>query len=407
MNDFLKNWKNTPQYFDTLQFFASLSGLFADGVVPYLHYRLAENVFCNSFGAINDARACNAYDAHMNDFGIGIKTFIINNNASTEKIAEFNRLKPELDLCSGKALALKLAEFRNERIMFADNSMGIQDRIYHIIGRQERRLRLFNSPYVFIDKDHIKIKKEDEKSLSFTDGKNDYLFNRSKSVLMMRFEVPSTGFHDIDVDIIDQPLEILKNMIRLYHVGNVKLPKSEITVSAVANPATLTKGRDYVILPLFSSKGSIHVPEKSGLNQWNAAGRNRDPNEVYIPIPSYIYRFYPDFFPERDEHFTLVLPDGNELSAKVCQEFDKLPEHSKWGKALMSTHNADLGQWILRKVLNKKEGELVTMKDLDKFGIDSVMIVNKHCKDSNGRKVYTISFTTEEYERYADFVDGD
>ena len=74
---------------------------------------------------------------------------------------------------------------------------------------------------------------------------------------------------------------------------------------------------------------------------------------------------YPDFFPPRDEHFTLNLPDGSNLSAKVCQDN---------GKALMSTHNADLGEWILRKVLHKREGELVTMDDFYRFGIDSVCV---------------------------------
>ena len=131
------------------------------------------------------------------------------------------------------------------------------------------------------------------------------------------------------------------------------------------------------------------------MNQWNAGGRKRDPNEVYIPIPKSIHNNYPNFFPPRDEHFSLELPDGNVLSAKVCQD---------GGKALMSTHNADLGEWLLRKVLRKPEGDLVTIDDLDRVGIDSVRIVNTHQTDVEGKKVYSISFA-DSYESYSDFFE--
>ncbi len=135
MIDFHDIWVNNIHYFDTLQFLASLSSLFANGEIPYLDYRLAENVFCNSFNAQNDARACIAYDAHIDDFGIGIKTFTLRSNSSTEKIAEFNRLKSELDLYNGIELAKKLADYRNDRIAFADNSMGISQKIYkYLLG---------------------------------------------------------------------------------------------------------------------------------------------------------------------------------------------------------------------------------------------------------------------------------
>ena len=45
------------------------------------------------------------------------------------------------------------------------------------------------------------------------------------------------------------------------------------------------KEENFIILPLYSVRDN-NVPTKSGLNQWNAAGRKRHPNEVYIPIPS-------------------------------------------------------------------------------------------------------------------------
>jgi len=37
----------------------------------------------------------------------------------------------------------------------------------------------------------------------------------------------------------------------------------------------------------------IFYADKSGLNQWNARGRDRNPNEVYIPIPAEIHKNFP------------------------------------------------------------------------------------------------------------------
>jgi hypothetical protein len=111
--------------------------------------------------------------------------------------------------------------------------------------------------------------------------------------------------------------------------------------------------------------GVKHVPEKSGLNQWNAAGRPRDPNEIYIPIPAWIHRKFPGFFPEREVPFELTLPDRNILNAKVCQD---------GSKALMSNPNSALGKWLLRDVLNLKEKELLTYDKLQAIGLDTVVI---------------------------------
>ena len=63
--------------------------------------------------------------------------------------------------------------------------------------------------------------------------------------------------------------------------------------------------------------------------------------------------------------FNLKLPDGSILKAKVCQSGNK---------ALMSNPNKDLGQWILRKILKVKPGELITIDHLNKVGFDSVVV---------------------------------
>ena len=53
------------------------------------------------------------------------------------------------------------------------------------------------------------------------------------------------------------------------------------------------------------------------------------------------------------------------MSAKICQD---------GGKALMSNPKKELGKWLLRDVLHLKEGELLTMEKLNRFGFDSVII---------------------------------
>jgi len=108
-----------------------------------------------------------------------------------------------------------------------------------------------------------------------------------------------------------------------------------------------------------------YVAEKSGLNQWNASGRKRDYGEVYIQIPSFIHKQYPGFFPARDVCFSLEVPTGEVLNAKVCQQ---------GSKALMTNPNKALSDWLLRKVLKLREGELLTYKRLELLNIDSVLI---------------------------------
>ena len=84
-----------------------------------------------------------------------------------------------------------------------------------------------------------------------------------------------------------------------------------------------------------------------------------------------MHRKYPNFFPKRDNDFNLQIPSGEVFNAKVCQENSK---------ALMTNPNKELSDWLLRKVLQLKEGELATMEKLDKLGFDSVIIT----KDKNG-----------------------
>ena len=183
---------------------------------------------------------------------------------------------------------------------------------------------------------------------------NEYNFNFAKSTLLKRFICPNSELiKSFEVNILEKPFNILLNF---YKNNPVFLPKTK-----------QLKPKDYIVLPLYNPRNR-EVEKKSALNHWNANGRKRNENEVYIPIPSWIHKVKVNFFDYntddyKTEPFTVLLPNGEKLSMRVCQS---------GGKALMSNPNNLLGRWILRDVLNIPVGKLVTRKLLDIIGIDSI-----------------------------------
>lgn len=345
-------------YLKLLSAVSKLSGLFSESAVPFINYRVAENIFCRSFDAGNLSRSDTAFDANYNSVGVGLKTFVCNGNSSTEKVAEFNSLSRTLKDFKGKELALKLGEFRNDRINLANRVYNIEDSLYHIVARKEKELLLYETDYNIIDIANIHSVKDNKASLQFEDGHNLYSFNYSKSTLFRKFIIPQNAFR-LPIDIIEDPYSLLLELFE--ENKNLKTATDK-----------LVKGENYVILPLYGIKNKEKfVFDKSGLNQWNANGRPRNFGEVYIPIPKQIHKKYPNFFPKRDQDFNLQIPTGEIFNAKVCQQDSK---------ALMTNPNKALSDWLLRKVLQLKEGELATIEKLDKLGFDSVIII----KDENG-----------------------
>lgn len=347
--------KNNGNYLKLLSAVSKLSGLFSESAVPFINYRIAENIFCRSFEAGNLSRSDTAFDANYNSVGIGLKTFVCNGNSSTEKVAEFNSLSRTLKDFKGKALALKLGEFRNDRINLANRVYNIQDSLYHIVARKEKELLLYETDYNVIDVENIHSIKDNKASLQFEDGHNLYTFNYSKSTLFRKFIIPQNVFR-LPIDIIEDPYSLLLELFE----------ENKDLKSATDK---LVKGLNYVILPLYGLfKGRKFIFERSGLNQWNANGRKRDFGEIYIPIPALINLKYPNFFPNRDQEFNLQIPTGEVFIAKVCQENSK---------ALMTNPNKVLAEWLLRKVLQLNEGEIATIEKLDKLGFDSVIILKE------------------------------
>lgn len=385
------------RYISYLKAIGAFSNLYSSSRKPFVQYRVAENAFCKAFGAENLARADVAYDALIEGYGIGIKTFILSGNSKLEKVAEFNSYSSELRKLKGIGLAEKLADYRNERILFADRTYNVSDRIYHIVGRDKNLIKVFEVSYDLIDKKTIEILSESKSSLKFKDSKNEYNFNFSKSVLMKRFIVPD-HYLEIDINIIDDPLEVLISLQTdqaMFSSNNKFVAENGINYSKVENEE-LVPGIDFMVLPLYSPKAKKNhkepiVPEKSQLNQWNAGGRKRDPGEVYIFIPKSIHKINNEFFPERDSPFMLQIPSGEILDAKVCQGGNK---------ALMTNPNKALAEWMLRKILRLGEGELLTYNRLRAVGYDCVKITKINSNH------FMIDFgNLDDYENFIDSFD--
>ena len=345
----------------------ALSDLFSDSEVPFLHYRIAENAFCYSFRAENISRDDCAIDAALNKYGIGIKTFINHRGSSMQKIAEFDAARSLYDNMSLRNKILKISEMRNMRILSSNDIYGANRMIYHCIARSKGMLHIYETEMDLIDVMRISDIKERRGSITFADGKNEYAFNPSKSTLFKRFMTPG-GTFDIEVTRLKDPFEYLRRINTLVIPAEIKV-------------------RPSLVLPLYSGGGeNCFVPPKSGLNQWNAGGRARHEDEVYIRIPSEVRNALSDYFPPRDKEFVMKLPNGRMISGKVCQDGNK---------ALMSNPNKDLGHWILRDVLKVKSGELCSYNTLLNIGIDSVILF----KNADGS--YDLDFASVgNYERF-------
>ncbi|MCH6236115.1 hypothetical protein [Cognataquiflexum rubidum] len=365
--------KNNGNYLKLLGAVSKLSGLFSESSIPFINYRVAENIFCKSFDAINLSRSDTSFDANFQSIGIGLKTFTCPSSSSTEKIAEFNSLSKTLNILKGEDLVIQLSEYRNDRIDLGLRVYDINSSLYHIVARRNKELILFETEYEKIKIDKISNIKQTTAGLSFDDGQNFYTFNFSKSTLFRKFQIPKNAFH-FPIDIIEDPYTILLELL------DGKQPSLATD--------KLVRGVNYIVLPLYGVKEKKKfVFEKSGLNQWNAGGRTRDSGEVYIPIPIEIHKYFPNFFPERNTSFDLKIPTGNIFKAKVCQDN---------GKALMTDPNKALSDWLLRKVLKLKEGELATIEKLDELGFDSVIII----KDDKNK--YRIDITkTGAFEKFS------
>src|SRR5699024_4024107 len=200
-------------YAKLLKGMCSLTRLYSESEIPYLSYRISENIFCRSFNANNLARKDSSFDARKNAqgkvFGIGLKTFQMKGNHSLEKIAEFNAISERLREYSGKKLAIKVSEARNERINTAKNLYAPDNILYHCVGRRKRSLSIFESSYDPVSIDKVKMLNSNSGNiLKFKDSINEYSYNISKSTLYKRFHEGNKP-REISIKILENPFQIL------------------------------------------------------------------------------------------------------------------------------------------------------------------------------------------------------
>lgn len=355
-------------YKSMLSIIGALSNLYSDSKEPLLYYRGHENCFCKYFNANNLSRHDCSADASKGNVGIGLKTWV---GGNVQKVAEFGKLKKELDNLNDDDLVVKVAEFRNSRIKTTMNLYGLNYMVYHVITRSKGKMSIQECSFDLIDIPKIKRlpKRDRENTRYFTDGNHIYNFNKAKTTLYMIFDKLEL-LDEIEVKIFDDPFSVLEMVF----------PRMEETSKVLGLLSDKKKQRKLALKLYKKTKMGNKVEEKSGLNIWNASGRKRHPNEVYIPfnILDRKREQNRDFFPPQDTSFDLRLPDGSHISAKVCQAN---------GKAIMSNPNKALGKWLLRDVLQLPEGTLITYELLQEKGFDTVLF--EKIDDEH----YTINFT--------------
>ncbi|WP_461611212.1 NgoFVII family restriction endonuclease [Cytobacillus kochii] len=356
---------NIHAYKKMLRHTGALARLFSESDSPYLVSRSVENIYCEAFNAENLGRSDCSADAKYTDIGIGIKTFLHGNGRTLQKVAEFNKLSNLYRDKTTNELILTVAKLRNERIKFTKRSYKMSDIIYHCVTRQRNKILIYEEPMDLINIDKIGSIKKNTNTITFTDSIHEYSFNITKSTLYKRF-ICENPILEIDVTILEHPYLVLENLYDYRFESEKSSNRDYIHELETKSNDMEFPDKEYVILPLFSDRGGERsIPERSGINQWNAQGRTRDPNEIYIPIPKWIHKVFPNFFPARDTPFDLQVPSGELLNTKVCQD---------GSKALMTNPNKSLGKWLLRDVMNLKERELLTYSQLESLDIDSVIL---------------------------------
>lgn len=405
------------RYANLLKAVASMSRLYSDNDKAFIHSRFVEKLYVECANARDLSRSDMSFDAISGkNIGVGVKTFLADNVfvGKSEKVAEFTKNASLGDFIglNHSAYAKKASELRNYRIISDANEYAIDldNSIYHCLVRTNGGALVHEEPYQLVNIENIKPTdkfgneidnfSEVEKGHSyFTDGVSKYRYDVAKNVLYKKFELSQYKNSElIELKIYD---DIFQKILDWTNLNSNKLRLVQFKKSAEPLHAS-AQNKNFVILPLYSTKNGTkrEVQEKSGINQWNAGGRERKFGESYIPIPKAVHDARPNFFPPKNIKFKLSLPNGNVISAKVCQENNK---------ALMSDPNTDLCEWLYTiidrdlEVAKKRfaQERPYTYDDLLSVGKDSVK-VTKIDGEFNSYKLESSNLGS-----YEDFINPD
>ena len=386
------------EYIKFLQVYGALSNLFRQkqgDMIPYLDSKFQETIYAKTFkGQIVDI-GNTPHDVLSifgnNRIGVGLKTWM-KSKPSFQKVMQIKRYQKEINKLQSdtEALAFKISEIKNEKMLSDYERLGLSENnnIYHYITRDEGRFTVNECAYPLIDTNNLKDFNHNAKSFTWSDGNKEYKYTFGDSQIHQKFDPEKSDtliLNQFDVEIIEDPFSFLmKSYLEL--IDSSKAIEPEITEA---------------YLPLYSYS-SQDVEEKSGLNAWRAAPKNKDSetkrplNEVYIPIPKEFHAKYSDFFcknileiiEERkiiktnrpEVRFHLQLPNGKKIPALLTGDNMKnfqsgsKTERDQNGKYF--GQNA-LGQWLLLDVLGLKERKKVTRDWLEMKGTDSIRLWRK------------------------------
>jgi hypothetical protein len=388
------------EYIKFLQVYGALSNLFRQkqgDMIPYLDSKFQETVFAKIFNSQNADIGNTPHDVvsvlGSDRIGIGLKTWM-NSKPSFQKVMQLKRYQNEINGVfkerDFEALAYKISEIKNDRMKSDYKRLGLSENknIYHYVTRDEGRFIINECAYPLIDLNNLKNFNLSSTAFSWSDGQKDYKYTFGDSQIHQKFDSSKKDtflLHQFDIQIIDDPFSFLLEAYFNF-INQVKFDQKSVVE---------------VYLPLYSYQ-TKEVEEKSGLNAWNAAPKNkgsetlRPLNEVYIPIPREFHKKHPNFFikdifdfeKEQKSHqgnkenkpevrFYLQLPNGKKIPSLVTQSNMKglqsgsNTERDENGKRY---GQSALGQWLLVDVLGLKDRKLVTREWLQKKGTDSVRL---------------------------------
>lgn len=389
------------EYIKFLQVYGALSNLFRQkqgDLIPYLDSKFQETVFTKIFNGQNVDIGNTPHDVLTvfgNDrIGIGLKTWM-GSKPSFQKVMQLKRYQSEINEYRNDlhSLAYKISEIKNERMKSDYERLGLLEdkNIYHYITRDKGLFTVNECAYPLIDVTKLNNFNLTQSALSWSDGNKDYRYTFGDSQIWQKFDSNNYNtliLNKFDVKIIEDPFSFL-----------LKAYFDIIESSTFVEPDIVE-----AYLPLYSYQ-SKEVEEKSGLNAWNAAPKNkgsntpRPLNEIYVPIPREFHRKHPDFFTKNifefekikenyngtidnkpEVRFLLKLPNGKTIPSLVTQDNMKGLQS---GSNTIKDENGKrfgqsaLGQWLLVDVLGLKERQPVTLEWLQKKGTDSVRLWRK------------------------------
>lgn len=202
----------------------------------------------------------------QNRIGIGLKTWM-NSKPSYQKVMQLKSFRGDINavMATGndEDLAYTISKIKNQRLIEDYTRLGLSEdkNIYHYVTRDQGKFILQESSYPLVEIEKLKNFKRTDTSFEFSDGLKQYKYTYGDSQIFMKFGIDRTDTTDLeqfDVDIIQDPFDFLLKAYFDFQ-GKYKVDSANITE---------------VYLPLYSYR-TKEVEEKSRLNAWNAASKNK------------------------------------------------------------------------------------------------------------------------------------